>query len=203
MVTETSQRIPRLVNQICDRALLIGYAKGLDRIDGPCVKEAARELGWMEGCAPFGLPRNVRRNLAEMRTARPPRGHPAGAPDSLFQDAKLKDTPESMSNIFDALNKQRSSAKAKESLVPLEAISRESTMLPSAGDAERDLEMERLRQRILLEIEPATSASVVFTGAVEAKVPPRWLCFLPVSWPGSSRNRCCWWTPMWKATPAR
>jgi general secretion pathway protein A len=48
LVAEASQRIPRLINQMCDRALLIGYAQGLDRIDAPCVREAARELGWLE-----------------------------------------------------------------------------------------------------------------------------------------------------------
>ena len=58
-VAETSQRIPRLVNQICDRSLLIGYAKGLDRIDGPCVREAARELGWLEEGTPLSVYRGT------------------------------------------------------------------------------------------------------------------------------------------------
>jgi Mrp family chromosome partitioning ATPase len=73
-----------------------------------------------------------------------------------------------MSNIFDALNKQRASAKTKEALLPLETIPREGALLPSPGDVERDLEMERLRQRVLLEL-GATSGSIVFTGAVEGE----------------------------------
>jgi len=35
---------PRLINQVCDRALLIAYAKGADRVVGSHVREAAEEL---------------------------------------------------------------------------------------------------------------------------------------------------------------
>jgi general secretion pathway protein A len=43
-VARYSRGIPRLINQVCDRALLIGYAAGADRIDGPHVVEAVRKL---------------------------------------------------------------------------------------------------------------------------------------------------------------
>lgn len=36
--------IPRLVNQLCDRSLLVGYAQGADRIDGEQVQAAGEEL---------------------------------------------------------------------------------------------------------------------------------------------------------------
>ena len=39
-----SAGIPRLVNALCDRALLAGYAASKDRIDTKCVQSAAREL---------------------------------------------------------------------------------------------------------------------------------------------------------------
>ncbi len=39
-----SAGIPRLVNALCDRALLAGYAATKDRIDTKCVQAAAREL---------------------------------------------------------------------------------------------------------------------------------------------------------------
>jgi general secretion pathway protein A len=39
-----SQGIPRLVNLLCDRALLIAYARGADRAVGAHVREAAEEL---------------------------------------------------------------------------------------------------------------------------------------------------------------
>lgn len=36
--------IPRLINQVCDRALLIGYARGADRIRESHVREAIQDL---------------------------------------------------------------------------------------------------------------------------------------------------------------
>ena len=51
-ICRSSVGIPRLINQLCDRALLIGFAKGRDRIDGTIVHEAARELGYLNDGAP-------------------------------------------------------------------------------------------------------------------------------------------------------
>ncbi len=45
VIARYSSGIPRLVNQLCDRALLVGYARGADRIEGDHAREAARELG--------------------------------------------------------------------------------------------------------------------------------------------------------------
>lgn len=59
LVSEISQRIPRLINQICDRALLIGYAQRLDRIGFDAVREAARELGWIEEGAQLSVYRGL------------------------------------------------------------------------------------------------------------------------------------------------
>jgi general secretion pathway protein A len=43
-VGRRSTGIPRLINLICDRALLIAYAKGADRVGGGHVREATDEL---------------------------------------------------------------------------------------------------------------------------------------------------------------
>ncbi len=43
-VGRRSVGIPRLINQICDRALLIAYAKGADGVEGAHVRTAADEL---------------------------------------------------------------------------------------------------------------------------------------------------------------
>ena len=43
-VARYSNGIPRMVNQVCDRSLIIGYARGADRIEDSHVCEAAREL---------------------------------------------------------------------------------------------------------------------------------------------------------------
>lgn len=47
-VCRSSGGIPRLINQLCDRALLIGYAKGRERVDADIVHEAAQELGYLD-----------------------------------------------------------------------------------------------------------------------------------------------------------
>lgn len=44
MVHELSRGVPRLVNWICDRALLLGYAEGSPVIDETAVQEASDEL---------------------------------------------------------------------------------------------------------------------------------------------------------------
>lgn len=43
-----SQGIPRLINVLCDNALLLGFAGGVDRIEPPFVDRAARELSGMQ-----------------------------------------------------------------------------------------------------------------------------------------------------------
>lgn len=47
-VARLSNGIPRMINQICDRALLIGYARGVEVIEPDHVVEGAQELGWLE-----------------------------------------------------------------------------------------------------------------------------------------------------------
>lgn len=56
-VARYSNGIPRLVNQACDRALLVGYSRGADRIELEHVSEAIRELemGYV-GTTPIGSP---------------------------------------------------------------------------------------------------------------------------------------------------
>jgi general secretion pathway protein A len=43
-VGRKSHGIPRLINLLCDRSLLIAYARGVDRVNGSHVREAAEEL---------------------------------------------------------------------------------------------------------------------------------------------------------------
>ncbi|MEZ4649167.1 MAG: CpsD/CapB family tyrosine-protein kinase [Candidatus Eisenbacteria bacterium] len=76
-----------------------------------------------------------------------------------------------MSNIFDALNKrqpERPASRSTEPLVPLEPPSG-GAPLPASGDIARDQDMERLRQRVLLELGTTAGASVVFAGSVEGE----------------------------------
>ena len=75
-----------------------------------------------------------------------------------------------MSNIFDALNKQQHvpSTPNEAPLIPVHP-QQSGGALPEAGSTERDVEMERLRQRVLLELGPVSSATLVFTGAVEGE----------------------------------
>lgn len=51
-LARVSGGIPRIVNQICDRALLVGYVKSAERIDLDHVREAARELDWVTEALP-------------------------------------------------------------------------------------------------------------------------------------------------------
>jgi general secretion pathway protein A len=63
-IHEVSEGIPRLVNAVCDGALLIGYSRGLATIDGSVIDEAARDLGLVEAtpapAAPAPAARPVR-----------------------------------------------------------------------------------------------------------------------------------------------
>jgi general secretion pathway protein A len=44
-IIRSGEGIPRIVNQLCDRALLVAYARGADRVEGEHVALAAEELG--------------------------------------------------------------------------------------------------------------------------------------------------------------
>jgi general secretion pathway protein A len=56
-----SRGIPRLINVICDRALLGAYVQGQDRVDKPTLAKAAREV--------FGAHEGLRRPRAKLRWA--------------------------------------------------------------------------------------------------------------------------------------
>ncbi len=77
-----------------------------------------------------------------------------------------------MSNIFDALNKRDKERPPKkprnENLKPLEPAGAPTPLSP-AGETDRDLDMERLRQRVLLELGPVSTASILFAGSVEGE----------------------------------
>jgi len=49
---EVSGGVPRLINVVCDGALLTGYSRDLATLDGSVVDEVARELGLVEAAAP-------------------------------------------------------------------------------------------------------------------------------------------------------
>lgn len=55
-VARYSDGIPRVINQTCDRSLLVGYAQGADRIEGEHVREAIRDLedGFLGSMPPSG-----------------------------------------------------------------------------------------------------------------------------------------------------
>jgi general secretion pathway protein A len=55
-VVRFSTGIPRLINQICDRALLIGYARGAERIRREHAEAASAELGQGWDSAPAPAP---------------------------------------------------------------------------------------------------------------------------------------------------
>ncbi len=44
LICHHSRGTPRLINQICDRAMLVGYARGADRVEAEHVRDAASEL---------------------------------------------------------------------------------------------------------------------------------------------------------------
>jgi len=50
-VAALSEGIPRLINLLCDNALLLGYAEGLDRIEPQIVSRAASELSGVQAGA--------------------------------------------------------------------------------------------------------------------------------------------------------
>lgn len=63
-IHEVSGGIPRLINVLCDGALLTGYSRGLAIIDGSLVEEAARDLG-LAPAAAAGAPVPAPRPQAE------------------------------------------------------------------------------------------------------------------------------------------
>jgi general secretion pathway protein A len=40
--------VPRLINVVCDGALLLGYGRGEAAVDGAAIDEVARDLGLVE-----------------------------------------------------------------------------------------------------------------------------------------------------------
>lgn len=75
-----------------------------------------------------------------------------------------------MSNIYDALEKSKGKGAAPappaEPMAPLLPRASGAPGIPITGHAERDAELESLRQRILLEVEAGRSVAVTFAGAV-------------------------------------
>jgi general secretion pathway protein A len=60
-VVRLATGIPRLVNQICDRSLVVGYARGADRIEMEHVRAAAAELELGREPAPGPVYRSISR----------------------------------------------------------------------------------------------------------------------------------------------
>ena len=67
---ELSGGIPRLLNVLCDSALLVGYARELDTLSRDVIREVARDLA----LAPPGVVRTAPDVAAESASARPRRG---------------------------------------------------------------------------------------------------------------------------------
>jgi general secretion pathway protein A len=60
--------VPRLINVVCDGALLLGYGRGQEAVDGAAIDEVARDLGLVErtegaGAAAAPTPGRWRRRL--------------------------------------------------------------------------------------------------------------------------------------------
>lgn len=51
-VFELTEGVPRRINLLCDRALLVGLVKGNGEIDASMVEEAGRDLGWKRPLLP-------------------------------------------------------------------------------------------------------------------------------------------------------
>ena len=60
-----SKGIPRLINQVCDRALLVAYAWGADQVEKLHVREAIRDLegGFLGAPRPGTLRNNIERRV--------------------------------------------------------------------------------------------------------------------------------------------
>jgi general secretion pathway protein A len=50
-IHEVSKGIPRVINIVCDGALLLGFSRDLETLDGAAIDEVARDLGLLEGPA--------------------------------------------------------------------------------------------------------------------------------------------------------
>ncbi len=87
-VAALSQGIPRLINLLCDNALLVGFAEGVDRIEPQIVSRAASELSGVLGGAdgrsqpPASVPLNGSPTSEALPSgaARMSRGFVAGSP---------------------------------------------------------------------------------------------------------------------------
>ena len=56
-IQEVSGGVPRLINIVSDGALLAGYSRDLEALDGGIIDEVARDLGLVEASAPSSPPR--------------------------------------------------------------------------------------------------------------------------------------------------
>jgi general secretion pathway protein A len=57
-IHEVSGGVPRLINVVCDGALLLGFSRDLEALDGAAIDEVARDLGLVEAAElPPGAPR--------------------------------------------------------------------------------------------------------------------------------------------------
>jgi general secretion pathway protein A len=79
--------VPRLVNVVCDGALLLGYARQSPTVDGAMIREVAGDLGLLEAApaaAAASAPEGRRRGWLERLRRRPAggRGGPGASEDS-------------------------------------------------------------------------------------------------------------------------
>jgi len=70
-ITRWSQGIPRVVNAICDNALLLAYGAGVSSIGAEQIREAAQDLDLLNGGAPTAAASTARVEVAELRVPTP------------------------------------------------------------------------------------------------------------------------------------
>ena len=63
-----SRGIPRVINVLCDNALIVAFSRQSERVSAQMIEEAARELGLEESAAD---PRSERESARAERKARP------------------------------------------------------------------------------------------------------------------------------------
>jgi general secretion pathway protein A len=77
LVHNFSRGYPRLINIICDHALILGFSAGVDHIDQKIIKECGDDLKISIGAA---LPAAKKESAAAPRHAEPPAANPTPAP---------------------------------------------------------------------------------------------------------------------------
>jgi len=84
--------IPRLVNTVCDNALLVGYALGKRQIDGEVVEEVVQDLSRLDAPEDTRRPAEPAAGAVEPRpAARPPEARPAAPPSPALPEAPAQD----------------------------------------------------------------------------------------------------------------